>query len=254
MLEFPRWKIWLIGLVIAAGVILSIPSLIAGTQAAAYWPKWMPQYQISKGLDIAGGSHLLLEADSSDALKQRLQAMEDEVQTELRRDPQIDIGDISTAGGRVAFMVRNPTQVDAAVERLRDLTKPVALTGNRDWDVQVVDSTRIVMTPTPSGTAQALKDGYEEGASLEVALRTAVRALEAQDSDRRLEAKSLEVAVLDRNREHRLFRRLPARRIEELLAAGDGGSGSGSPGASSAGKAGPSVDDVDDVVEDGGDD
>ena len=158
MLEFPRWKIWLIGLVIAAGVILSIPSLIAGTQAAAYWPKWMPQYQISKGLDIAGGSHLLLEADSSDALKQRLQAMEDEVQTELRRDPQIDIGDISTAGGRVAFMVRNPTQVDAAVERLRDLTKPVALTGNRDWDVQVVDSTRIVMTPTPSGTAQALKD------------------------------------------------------------------------------------------------
>ena len=38
------------------------------------------------------------------------------------------------------------------------LTKPVALTGNRDWDVQVVDSTRIVLTPTPSGTAQALKD------------------------------------------------------------------------------------------------
>ena len=158
MLEFPRWKIWLIGLVIAAGVILSIPSLIAGTKAAAYWPKWMPQYQISKGLDIAGGSHLLLEADSSDALKQRIQAMEDEVQTELRRDPQIDIGDISTAGGRLSFMVRNPTQVDAAVERLRDLTKPVALTGSRDWDVQVVDSTRIVMTPTPSGTAQALKD------------------------------------------------------------------------------------------------
>ena len=27
------------------------------------------------------------------------------------------------------------------------LTQPVALTGNRDWDVQVVDSTRIVLTP-----------------------------------------------------------------------------------------------------------
>lgn len=112
----------------------------------------------------------------------------------------------------------------------------------------------VAMGGQTESVAQALKDGYEEGASLEVALGTAVRALEAQDSDRRLEAKSLEVAVLDRNREHRLFRRLPARRIEELLAAGDGGSGSGSPGASSAGKAGPSVDDVDDVVEDGGDD
>ena len=36
-------------------------------------------------------------------------------------------------------MVRDPTQVDAAVERMRTLTRPVGLTGNRDWDVQVVE-------------------------------------------------------------------------------------------------------------------
>jgi preprotein translocase subunit SecD len=158
MLEFPRWKVWLIAIVIAIGVLLSIPSLIAGTPVAGSWPKWLPQYRISLGLDLAGGSHLLLEADAQDALKTRLQAKEDEVATELRRDPHIEIGDISTAGGRLAFMVRDPRQVDAAVERMRNLTRPVQLTGNRDWDVQVVDSTRVVLTPTPSGTAQALKD------------------------------------------------------------------------------------------------
>jgi preprotein translocase subunit SecD len=158
MLEFPRWKVWLVSLVVAIGVILSIPSLIAGTPYAHAWPKWLPQYRISLGLDLAGGSHLLLEADASDALKQRLQSQEDSVQTELRRDPRIDIGDISTAGGRLSFLVRDPTKVDAAVERMRSLTKPIALTGNRDWDVQVVDSTRVVLTPTPSGTAQAMKD------------------------------------------------------------------------------------------------
>ena len=97
MLEFPRWKVWLIGIVIAVGVLLSIPSLIAGTPYASAWPKWLPQYKINLGLDLAGGSHLLLEADAQDALKQRLQAKEDEVATELRRDPRIDIGDISTA-------------------------------------------------------------------------------------------------------------------------------------------------------------
>ena len=41
---------------------------------------------------------------------------------------------------------------------MRNLTRPVALTGNRDWDVQVVDSTRVVLLPTPTGTAQAMKD------------------------------------------------------------------------------------------------
>jgi len=158
MLEFPRWKIWLVSLVVAAGVFLSIPSLIAGTPLASGWPRWLPQYKISLGLDLAGGSHLLLEADAADAQKQRLQAMEDSVATELRRDPRIEIGDISTAGGRLSFLVRDPRQVDAAVERMRNLTRPVALTGNRDWDVQVVDSTRVVLTPTPTGSAQALKD------------------------------------------------------------------------------------------------
>ena len=54
--------------------------------------------------------------------------------------------------------MRDPTKIDAAVERMRDLTKPVALTGNRDWDVQVVDSTRVVLTPTPTGTVKAMKD------------------------------------------------------------------------------------------------
>src|SRR4051794_17231521 len=158
MLEFPKWKVWLVSLVVALGVLLSIPSLISGTPYSGAWPKWLPQYKVNLGLDLAGGSHLLLEADAQDALKQRLQAKEDEVATELRRDPRIDIGDISTAGGRLSFMVRDPTKVDAAVERLRRLSQPVQLTGNRDWDVQVVDSTRVVLTPSAAGTTQALKD------------------------------------------------------------------------------------------------
>jgi preprotein translocase subunit SecD len=158
MLEFPRWKVWLVSLVVAIGVLLSIPSLIASTPLASHWPKWLPGYKINLGLDLAGGSHLLFEADAGDMQKQRVQQMQDSVETELRHDPVIPVGDISTAGGKLSFLVRDPTQVDAAVERMRNLTKPVALTGNRDWDVQVVDSTRVVLTPTPTGTTQALKN------------------------------------------------------------------------------------------------
>ena len=158
MLDFPRWKTWLISLTVLVGILFAVPSLIAGTTLAKNWPSWLPQTKISLGLDLAGGSHLLLEADIADAAKQRLQAMEDTVQTELRRDPRIQIGDVSTSGGRLAFMVRDPRQVDAAVERLRTLTQPVGLTGTRDWDVQVVDSTRIVLTSTAGGTDRALKD------------------------------------------------------------------------------------------------
>jgi preprotein translocase subunit SecD len=158
MLDFPRWKVWAVCLTIALAMAFAIPSLFPKAQVAK-WPAWVPSARINLGLDLAGGSHLLLEADAADAAKQRIAAMEDTVSTELRRtQPKIDIGDVSTSGGRLSFMVRDPTQVDAAVERLRELTKPVALTGSRDWDVSVIDSTRIILTPTASGSAQALKN------------------------------------------------------------------------------------------------
>jgi preprotein translocase subunit SecD len=159
MLDFPRWKVWLINLVIALGVLFAIPSMIAGSSLSNYWPHWLPQYKINLGLDLAGGSHLLLEGDASDALKKRLATKEEEVSTELGRgDTKIDIGDISTANGRLSFMVRDPRQLDAAVEKLRELTRPAGFTGQRDWDVAVVDSTRIVLTPTQAGTEKVLSD------------------------------------------------------------------------------------------------
>ena len=158
MLDFPRWKIWSISLVILVGILFAVPSLIAGSVLSERYPSWMPSARINLGLDLAGGSQLLLEADTADAAKQRLQAMEDQVSTELRRSPRVEIGEISTAGGRLTFIVRDPTMVDTAVERLRAITQPIGLTGSRDWDVQVVDSTRIILTPTQGGSQRAMRD------------------------------------------------------------------------------------------------
>jgi preprotein translocase subunit SecD len=158
MLDFPRWKVWSISLVILIGILFAIPSMLPADLRAKY-PTWLPSATINLGLDLAGGSQLLLEADQVDAAKQRLQAMEDQIATELRRDPRVEIGDVSTQGGRVTFLVRDPTKVDTAVERLRAMTRPTStFGGQRDWDVQVMDSTRITMTPTADGTRRALTD------------------------------------------------------------------------------------------------
>jgi preprotein translocase subunit SecD len=158
MLDFPRWKVWLVSLTILVGVLLAVPSLLPKDQVER-WPGWLPSARVNLGLDIAGGSQLLLEADLADAGKQRLQAKEEEVTTELRRgEPRIQIGDVSTSGGKLSFVVRDPTQLDAAFERMRSLSQPQGLTGTRDWEVSTVDGNRIVLTPTESGTKTALKD------------------------------------------------------------------------------------------------
>ncbi|QNM83866.1 protein translocase subunit SecD [Sphingomonas sabuli] len=158
MLDFPRWKVMMIWGVVLLGVLFAIPSLLPQS-ARQHYPSWLPSSTINLGLDLAGGSHLLLEADIADLSKQRLQAMEDTVTTELRRgDPRIPISDLSSSGGRVSFTVTDPALVDAAVQRLRATTQGVGLTGQRDWDIGVVDQNRIVVSPTDAGMKTALSD------------------------------------------------------------------------------------------------
>ncbi|HKR15978.1 protein translocase subunit SecD [Rhizorhapis sp.] len=160
MLDFPRWKTWLVALTVIVGVLFSVPSFLP-EKILAQLPSAL-QAQINLGLDLSGGSHILLEADVKDVEKQRLENMEETVRTEMRRgDPKIAIGDISRRGGKLSFMVRDGSQVDAAVERLRSLTQGAGMTGQRDWNVEVVDSTTIVLTPTSSGLDAAVESAME---------------------------------------------------------------------------------------------
>jgi preprotein translocase subunit SecD len=150
MLDFPRWKRILIWLALGMGVLLAIPSLMPEATAKRLHLDFMPR--ISLGLDLAGGSHILLEADVDDVAKTRLAAMEETMRSQLRRaDPAIDVGDVSTSNGSLAFFVRDAARVDAAVEIARRQTNGVGATGQRDWDVRVVDGNRILMTPTRNG-------------------------------------------------------------------------------------------------------
>jgi len=161
MLDFPRWKVWSICLGLGLLMLLAVPSFVP-KDVRATWPSWIPQPHINLGLDLAGGSHLLLEADvdgPDGLINQRIALKSEEVAAAMRRhSPRIDIGDISTRDGKLSFMVRNVAQVDAAREQLLSITgSGVGTTGQREWDVQIVDSTRFVLTPTQAGLDQAVK-------------------------------------------------------------------------------------------------
>ncbi|KQM67938.1 preprotein translocase subunit SecD [Sphingomonas sp. Leaf17] len=155
MLDFPRWKIaWICGL-LAVLCAIAIPSFIP----ERYTPAWLAgASRINLGLDLAGGSYLMLEAETADLANSRIETMRDQVQAEMRRGtPRIAIGDISTRGGRLTFLLQDPSQVDAARERLLTITGTGAgMTGQRQWDISVVDTSRFVLKPTEAGLKEAI--------------------------------------------------------------------------------------------------
>jgi preprotein translocase subunit SecD len=161
MLDFPKWKIWLVMAFTVTGMIFALPSLLP--KAAISWlPQRLQDTRVNLGLDLAGGSELLLEATTDDVAKIRMERMEEAVRTDLRRgDPKIEVGDISTAGGVLSFMPRNTAEVDKARERVYNLTTGIGITGQRDWNVDIRDSTRIVMTPTAAGLSDEINKAME---------------------------------------------------------------------------------------------
>jgi preprotein translocase subunit SecD len=158
MLEFPLWKkLWLWGVTLAAAV-LSLPSLF--NVSGLDWPASLPDPEVNLGLDLAGGSHLLLEAKADEVRVQRLENMEETVRQLMRNaKPRIRIGDVSTGDGRMSFMLDSPADID----RARALLEPVMQGANltREWDLSVIDGQRIVLTPTDAGIEAALDDAME---------------------------------------------------------------------------------------------
>jgi proteasome alpha subunit len=98
--------------------------------------------------------------------------------------------------------------------------------------------------------ATALKERYSANMSLTEALAAALAALAAPGNGEEMAVGQLEVAVLDRTRTHRTFRRLQGARLEELLReTRSATSGSASPaGAGASGGALAAADDDDAAI------
>lgn len=158
MLEFPRWKkIWLWAIALIA-IACAIPSILSSTSVR--WPEALPDPMVNLGLDLAGGSHILLEASPEQVAEQRLENMEESVRSVMRQaSPRIRIGDVSTGNSQLSFMVDSSADVDRARELLLPLVNGNGLT--REWNLSVIDQTRFVLEPTADGINNAVTDAMD---------------------------------------------------------------------------------------------
>lgn len=153
MLNFPRWKIWAISLFCAIGVLLAIPSFLPASLTGDNPP--LPH--INLGLDLAGGSQLLLEAETGSLDRQRVEALEDQVRVEARR-VNIELADVSTADNQLSFILPNPAQRDQMLEIVRTLSGGGVVGAAAQWTVASPEPNRIILSPTEAGRTEAINE------------------------------------------------------------------------------------------------
>ncbi|MGC2414618.1 MAG: protein translocase subunit SecD [Stellaceae bacterium] len=112
MLYFASWKVLLICAICALGVIASVPNLFSPAQLA-HLPKFVPHRQVALGLDLRGGSYLLLEVDIAAAQHDRLNTIVESVRNALR-DAKIGYTGLDVAEDAIAFTIRDGARIDDA--------------------------------------------------------------------------------------------------------------------------------------------
>lgn len=123
MTRIPRWKAVLILIVCVLGIAYSMPNAIG--PGARIWmtenlPGWMPSRTVNLGLDLQGGSHLLLQVDVDTVIKERNEDLVSSARPELRR-AKIGYSRIGAISGGIRVKLRDPADAEQAKKIVRDI-------------------------------------------------------------------------------------------------------------------------------------
>src|SRR3984893_5603517 len=162
MLFFTRWKAAAILLTALAVCLCALPNFFSDN-LVRHWPSWA-QRHIVLGLDLQGGSHLLLEVDSAAVRKEQLQAINDDVLRVLRQ-ARIPFTGRAIRGNSVEVHITRDADIDSALSKLRDLSQPLSgfagSTGQRTINVTDSGST-ITLGPTEPAVTERVRQAVDQ--------------------------------------------------------------------------------------------
>ena len=113
MVKIAKWKVYTILAICLAGIIYALPNAFSEKELESY-PSWLPNQAINLGLDLQGGSHLLLQVEVDVVLVEHLQNLSDTLRRAMRTD-KITFNNYNPSDSRIRFKI-NPQDQDAVKE------------------------------------------------------------------------------------------------------------------------------------------
>src|SRR6267154_552056 len=163
MLYFSRWKA--LGTLLTAFIIclFAVPNFFPEPTVKG-WPKWA-QRHVVLGLDLQGGSHILLEVDANYVRKEKADQLRDDVRRVLR-EARVGYTGLVVRGLSVEVRIREESDFNAALAKLRELSQPLggilSATGQRSLDVVDAGNRVVQLTITQPAITERIRQSVEQ--------------------------------------------------------------------------------------------
>ena len=151
MINISRWKVVLILVVCAWAFIYSAPNMF-GKDTRAWLetlPGWLPTKTVNLGLDLQGGSHLLLQVDIEHVVQERAESLVQAARPDLR-EAKIGYTRISSIPTGIRLNLREAQEAEAARKILRKL--------DRDLDVITSEDGKIIEAKLTDAAIKTIND------------------------------------------------------------------------------------------------
>ncbi|MBL6596325.1 MAG: protein translocase subunit SecD [Candidatus Puniceispirillum sp.] len=116
MLQFQLWKKLLVAAIASLGVVFALPNVIGDGIDKSF----LPGKQINLGLDLQGGSHLLLRVDVDAVKRERLENLGEMIRRDFRTE-KVRFSDLQVTEETVSLKVRDAEDTAKAKEILVEL-------------------------------------------------------------------------------------------------------------------------------------
>ena len=160
MLALSRWKIILVLASAIFGLVFTLPNLLPA-RALQSMPDWTPLDRLRLGLDLRGGSYLLMEVDTNALNKERLTNLTEDVRTKLQV-AQIGFSDLALAGQVINVRITNPAQYALAVKALSNQLGEILPGVGRDVAVATQPDQHIQISFLPQAARTAAEDAVTQ--------------------------------------------------------------------------------------------
>ncbi|WP_455475193.1 protein translocase subunit SecD [Bartonella sp. B17] len=118
----PGWLITLYCFILLSSVYVALPNLFSQEQVKN--SNFLPDTRVTLGLDLQGGSSLLLEIDTKASKRDQLHTVLGNVRNTLR-EKQIRTSSVRIIEDSVVAIISDPTQSEKAISALKTLITPV---------------------------------------------------------------------------------------------------------------------------------
>ena len=122
MIYIGRWQTLTVLTILFLGLLFAVPNFLPERTRAAI-PGWLPSSTINLGLDLQGGSYLLLEVDMPGVVKERLETLRGDIRAALRKE-RITYSGLNEGRDSVTLHISDLSQLDTARKVLRDMASP----------------------------------------------------------------------------------------------------------------------------------